>query len=369
MAGVAARPAALPRSSVKIAAGGQSGSSSRLAFCLFLPRLLLPAVAPANARAPSNASSPPWSQLSGRHARRVISTPSQTCLRRLLRLTSRSKVSSPSTSPFFLRPPRFSWSVYFTDTSRTAQDHTGVTPLIEAVKNGHVEIVRLLLDKGVYRIGSILPHICAVSQTWGSPTGAEPTNASSQGPPESYTSDPVVLGLLSAARSKMAQGPAMQPDGAYAQEQPVNASNVDPATAGYYPPPPGAYYYPPMPVPPPVLPDGTVPYYAPPPHMPTDQNPAGLGNLPPPEVARMIPCRYYPACRYGSSCMFAHPQGPYMQGPLPPPVQYPGPYDPMSPGPYPPPTYYPVPPGTYAPSPNGAPVNHMSPPNLIWHGP
>jgi len=27
-------------------------------------------------------------------------------------------------------------------------DHTGVTPLIEAVKNGHVEVVRALLDKG-----------------------------------------------------------------------------------------------------------------------------------------------------------------------------------------------------------------------------
>ena len=164
----------------------------------------------------------------------------------------------------------------------------------------------------------------------------------------------------------MVQNAAMQPDIAYAPEQPVNASNVDPATS-YYPPPPGAYYYPPMPVPPPVLPDGAVPYYVPPPHMPTDQNPAGFGNLPPPEVARMIPCRYYPACRYGASCMFAHPQGPYMQSPLPPPVQYPAPYDPMSPGPYPPPTYYPVPPGSYGASPNGAPVNHMSPPPPMAH--
>ena len=161
MAGVAARPAALPRSSVKIAAGGQSGSSSRLAFCLFLPRLL-PRRLAANAPAPSNASSPPWSQLSGRHARRVISTPSLTSSRRPLRLTSRSKVSPSPASPIFLRPPCFSWSAYYIDTSRPSQDHTGVTPLIEAVKNGHVEIVRLLLDKGVYRIGSIPPRICAV---------------------------------------------------------------------------------------------------------------------------------------------------------------------------------------------------------------
>jgi ankyrin repeat protein len=27
-------------------------------------------------------------------------------------------------------------------------DHTGVTPLIEAVKNGHLEVVRALLDRG-----------------------------------------------------------------------------------------------------------------------------------------------------------------------------------------------------------------------------
>ena len=31
------------------------------------------------------------------------------------------------------------------------------------------------------------------------------------------------------------------------------------------------------------------------------------GSLPPPEVARFIPCRYYPNCRYADKCIFAHP--------------------------------------------------------------
>ena len=50
----------------------------------------------------------------------------------------------------------------------------------------------------------------------------------------------------------------------------------------------------------------------------------GPGNLPPPEIARMIPCRYFPACRYGAQCMFAHPhpQTPYYPAPIPP-LHYP----------------------------------------------
>ena len=65
------------------------------------------------------------------------------------------------------------------------------------------------------------------------------------------------------------------------------------------------------------------------------------------------PPRYFPACRYGPSCIFAHPQGPYLQGPLPPPAQYPT-YDPMTQPPYG--SYY----TPYAP--NGLPPIHPVPP-------
>lgn len=104
--------------------------------------------------------------------------------------------------------------------------------------------------------------------------------------------------------------------------------------------------------------------------MPVGDNSA-FGNLPPPEVARFIPCRYFPACRYGSSCIFAHPQGQYYTGP---PAQYPSPYDPMAQQQYPH-NYYapPPPPPLPTPYPPSAPVpphmNPVSPPSGPVHTP
>ncbi|TFK77296.1 hypothetical protein BDN72DRAFT_830459 [Pluteus cervinus] len=222
------------------------------------------------------------------------------------------------------------------------KDHAGFTALIEAIKNGHVDVARALLDKG-----------------------ADPTNASSQGPPEHFTSDPAVLDLLEAYRSKMTSHGMPIPDSAFHND------SMNPEKMFYPPPPPGYPYYPTLNGPPPAMPDGTL-YYPPPPqhHGPTppsagEHSPGGGGNnLPPPEVARFIPCRYFPACRYGASCLFAHPQTPYFQGPMPPPAQYGPPYDPMAPHPYPP-AYYPVPPppGPAFHSPNGVhPMTPISPP-------
>ena len=80
-------------------------------------------------------------------------------------------------------------------------------------------------------------------------------------------------------------------------------------------------------------------------------------NLPPPEVARMIPCKFFPNCRYGDRCLFRHPQGPVMAESMPPagqPVFFPGPFPP-APAPYgvPPPPFVEMFPVHYGP--NGVP--------------
>ncbi|KAL4070766.1 hypothetical protein J3A83DRAFT_4372942 [Scleroderma citrinum] len=218
------------------------------------------------------------------------------------------------------------------------KDHTGATPLLEAVKKGHGDVVKALLDKG-----------------------ADPSVASLQGGIEAFTSNSDIIDLLNSASAKTTSYEGQAQDTSFPQDP-----NPDPSKR-YYPIPAHPYgYYPPVP----PLADGHPPYYQHPP-MPVGEN-GGFGNLPPPEVARYIPCRYYPACRYGSTCIFAHPQGPYYTGPPPPPpTQYPSPYDPMAQQQYPH-NYYPPPPPppSYPPS---APVpphmNAMSPPSGPVHTP
>ncbi|KAH9486558.1 hypothetical protein JR316_0000623 [Psilocybe cubensis] len=207
------------------------------------------------------------------------------------------------------------------------KDHTGATPLIEAVRNGHIEVVRVLLEKG-----------------------ADPSNSSSQGRPENHTSDPAILELLHAAQNKPAPNGIPSPQPAYPAD-----GQEDPEKRFYAPPPADTYMYYPTINPSLSTVNESGVFY--PSHPPADSA-NGMGNLPPPDVARLIPCRYFPACRYGAQCMFAHPQTPYFQpGPMPP-VQYP-PFDPM--GHQYMPQYYPSPP-PFQQSPAGHPMSPMSPP-------
>ncbi|KIJ65023.1 hypothetical protein HYDPIDRAFT_175090 [Hydnomerulius pinastri MD-312] len=225
------------------------------------------------------------------------------------------------------------------------RDHNGVTPLLEAVKNGHVDVVKVLLDRG-----------------------ADASFATMQGRPEMYTTNPEIIELLNNASAKVVANGLPAQDHSYPQDP-----HADPSKR-FYPVPahPYGYYAPMGPVP--TMPDGSPAYYQPP-QMPLGEN-GGFGHLPPPEVARFIPCRYYPACRYGSSCLFAHPQGPYYPGPPPAPNQYPAPYDPMTqqythsyyPPPPPPPSFHPsapVPPHMNPVSPPSAPIHTPPHPPMV----
>lgn len=183
--------------------------------------------------------------------------------------------------------------------------------------------------------------------------GADPVSSFSQGQLEQYTSDLIIINLVRQAQNKSIP---LENN----QENNYRQDLSDDRDKRYYGHPSGAYpYYPPINTTPSPLADGGSVYYPPPPPHDSSENLAsgGLSNLPPPEIARSIPCRYFPACRYGSSCMFAHPQTPYFQGPAPPPNQY-IPYDPslglQAYGS----SYYPVPPPTFQ-QPNG--VSHMAP--------
>lgn len=238
------------------------------------------------------------------------------------------------------------------------KDESGATPLVQAVKKGHVQVVKALLD-----------------------AGADATVQTSAGGLDQLTQDQAILDLLASARDKNndeqpketvadisvppadgvpAQVSSQPPPQQQQQYIPTDGTGVAPG----YPPHPdyyaqASYMYYPSPYPA-MMPDGAPApgAYYPPQHppQPASASPADSANgsnLPPPEIARLIPCRYFPACRYGPSCIFAHPQGPYFQGPLPPPAQYP-PFDPMTQPPYG--SYY----APYAP--NAIPPIHTVPP-------
>ncbi|KAG6381009.1 hypothetical protein JVT61DRAFT_5404 [Boletus reticuloceps] len=206
------------------------------------------------------------------------------------------------------------------------KDHTGATPLQEAVKNGHADVVKALLDKG-----------------------ADPSFAITRGSPDTYTTHPKIIQLL---KNALVKGLPPQ-DHPYPQDP-----HADPSKRFYHVPIPPYGYYPSI-APVPTLPDGSPAYYQPPP-VSLGENGA-YGNLPPPDVARFIPCRYYPACRYGSSCLFAHPQGTFYPGPPPAPTQYPAPYDPMTQQQYTQ-NYYPPHPSFHPPAPIPPHMNPVSPP-------
>ena len=182
-------------------------------------------------------------------------------------------------------------------------------------------------------------------------TGANPTNPSSQGHlPEYYTSERAILDLLHPPQNETLPSgvPPHQP--VYSSE-----SASDLGEPFYTPPPPGDYpYFPTINTAMSSGNDGGAYYPSSQPHPGGDAASNGPGNLPPPEIARMIPCRYFPACRYGAQCMFAHPQTPYYPAPIPP-LHYPT-YDSVG-NPFMQ-SYYQPPPPSF-PQPDG--IHHLTP--------
>lgn len=172
----------------------------------------------------------------------------------------------------------------------SATDENGATALVQAVRNSHEHVVRALLSAGA--LPTNLRQKRRALTAAASFPGADPAVSSIHGELEQLATDAAVLELVKAAKEKKNPGgpnaeALPQPDG-YAQEY-----QPDPSRA-YFAQPNGSYmYYPPYPGA--VLPDGTpAPFYPPPPpsNNSTPSDGSGGSNLPPPEIARLIPCRY-----------------------------------------------------------------------------
>lgn len=120
--------------------GPRAGFCSAVTFLPFNHSLTRLASRFSCSRSSSPLSIHKWCLLSGKPAPRTILRRSTNSWPDLPLWILRLKVR-PRVHVIFLTPPRQ------IDEHRHA-DHTGATPLIVAVKNGHVEIIKALLDRG-----------------------------------------------------------------------------------------------------------------------------------------------------------------------------------------------------------------------------
>lgn len=181
-------------------------------------------------------------------------------------------------------------------------DGYGMTALAYAARNGHVEVVRQLLSRGEEIEAIELNGV--LTQTI--PAGAERTEVLEQGYGRSNTD---IARLLEEESSGSTPSEAQVANEANAhQGMPMqHHMNEGPFINGAMYPPQG---YPMMPGYGSPLPNQQYFYDAPPGSAGRVQGHSrkeSAANLPPTEVARSIPCRYFPNCRYGDKCMFAHP--------------------------------------------------------------
>ena len=132
---------------------------------------------------------------------------------------------------------------------------TGCTPIVLAIRNNHPDIVRELLSAG-----AIVP-------------------------PPGITSDPLLLSILYPQNAHGISSSLMSPSQGM-------LSDLYQQQAFF----PGQ-----------ELPRGMYMHFHPQPLL-KDMVPNSAANLPPSEVAKTIPCRNFPNCKYGSGCVFYHPR-------------------------------------------------------------
>ena len=173
-----------------------------------------------------------------------------------------------------------------------ARDQTGLTALQYAVRANHVDVVSQLLAKGANAVESAQDPTLKQNPELASVIN----NALQHTQSASFQAAPVVD----------SHGGKQLPDGTISYVQPpafTGHPSVDPSMhqqhALHHPMSQPMYHFQPQ------------HSFFDPSHNPEHRGHAhkdsSSGSLPPPEVAKMIPCRFFPNCRYGDKCMFAHP--------------------------------------------------------------
>ncbi|SJX60830.1 uncharacterized protein SRS1_12056 [Sporisorium reilianum f. sp. reilianum] len=174
-----------------------------------------------------------------------------------------------------------------------ARDETGLTALHHAVRGNHIDVVSQLLAKGANAVevaqDAALKHNPELASVV--------NNALQHTQSASFQSAPVVD----------SHGGKQLPDGTVSYVQPPayqGHAGMDVSMHQQH----AALHHP---MSQPMYPFQPQHAFFDPSHNPEHRGHAhkdsSSGSLPPPEVAKMIPCRFFPNCRYGDKCMFAHP--------------------------------------------------------------
>ncbi|EST06696.1 Zinc finger, CCCH-type [Kalmanozyma brasiliensis GHG001] len=174
-----------------------------------------------------------------------------------------------------------------------ARDETGNTALLYAVRGNHIDVVSQLLVKGANAI-----DVAQDSTLKQNPELEAMINGALQHTQSTaFQTAPVID----------SHGGKQLPDGTVSYVQPPNYqahSSMDASLHQQH-----AFHH--------AMSQPMYPFQPPhnsffdPTHQPEHRGHASKdsasGSLPPPDVAKMIPCRFFPNCRYGDKCMFAHP--------------------------------------------------------------